>query len=205
MQQCWQLAAGNAALTDPLAGTPPLRACLPVCLQKAAALKRARDMEEQRDAALADALRWRQQLEAEQQLAAQAQPLAQPPEASVLTPAAAVAAPLQHAGPSQPDVTAQLAALQQHLECLAAEGSSLPQLQQERARMSICLQTIKELTDMVRQSAAASPSGSGSPSLDGGLPAPKAGGPSPVADAGGVLPLGSGLVKYADQAGAHSR
>ncbi len=41
------------------------------------------------------------------------------------------------------DVSAQLAALQRQLENLAAAEGSLPQLQQERARMSICLRTIK--------------------------------------------------------------
>lgn len=41
------------------------------------------------------------------------------------------------------DVSAQLAALQRQLESLAAAEGSLPQLQQERARMSICLRTIK--------------------------------------------------------------
>ena len=99
-------------------------------LQKAAAEKRARDLEEQRDSAVAEVLRLRHSLElAQEQVEEQRQEVL---AARTSEPALSSAA----------DVTQQLSALQQQLESLAAEGSSA-QLHQERARMSICLRTIK--------------------------------------------------------------
>ena len=96
------------------------------CLQKAAAVRQARELEVQRDVAIADALRWRQEV--------QQQKLAQLPPTGT-----SVGAPGQPA-----DVTTQLTVLQQQLEHLAADGSLEDlQLQQERTRMSICLRTIK--------------------------------------------------------------
>jgi hypothetical protein len=96
------------------------------CLQKATALRQARELEVQRDAAIADALRWRQE-------AAQHKQTQLPPSGASL------------ATRGQPaDVTTQLTVLQQQLEHLAADGSLEDlQLQQERTRMSICLRTIK--------------------------------------------------------------
>lgn len=92
--------------------------------------KRARGLEEQRDVAVAEAFQLRHALElAQEQLEEQRQ-----------EPQAAKAPELTSAG--QADVTVQLSALQQQLESLAADGNSA-QLQQERARMSICLRTIK--------------------------------------------------------------
>ncbi|KAL4458186.1 hypothetical protein ABPG75_013051 [Micractinium tetrahymenae] len=129
--------------------------------EKAAALRQAKDTEVERDAALAEALTWRRQheeLDQQMQLLRERTPPAPPrlAEAEAGSPA---------------DVSAQLAALQRQLENLAAAEGSLPQLQQERARMSICLRTIKEITDLVR--ASATPSRNGSPSLEG--PEPTAG------------------------------
>lgn len=119
--------------------------------EKAMAEKRARGLEEQRDVAVAEAFQLRHALElAQEQLEEQRQ-----------EPQAAKAPELTSAG--QADVTVQLSALQQQLESLAADGNSA-QLQQERARMSICLRTIKEITDLVRQSGSATPSSKGCPS-----------------------------------------
>ena len=114
-------------------------------LQKATALRRGRELEGQLDAALADAARQRQLLERH--------------------PADEAAAAGLPAGQPASDVTFQLATLQQQLESLVQERS-LAHLQQEQARMSICLQTIKEITDLVRHSSAA-PSSISSPA--GGL------------------------------------
>jgi hypothetical protein len=103
-------------------------------LQKATAHKLAVQMEEQRDTAVADARRWRQELAAAQeQLLLHQQDLV-----------AARSAAVQHAPGGQADVTAQLDTLRHQLESLAANGG-LPQLHQERARMGICLRTIKVL------------------------------------------------------------
>ncbi|KAL4854869.1 hypothetical protein ACK3TF_004348 [Chlorella vulgaris] len=119
---------------------------------KATAHKLAVQMEEQRDTAVADARRWRQELAAAQeQLLLHQQDLV-----------AARSAAAQHAPSGQADVTSQLDTLRHQLESLAANGG-LPQLHQERARMGICLRTIKEITDLVQQSASGAPSSKGSP------------------------------------------
>lgn len=140
--------------------TPCNRTLPSACLQKAALLRRVSDLEAERDVAVADARASRQQHE---QLEQQISLLRERTPA----PAAAERSPtlLQGSSLAAPpaDVTSQLAALQQQLESLAAEGE-LPALAQERARMSICLRTIKEITDLVRQSA--SPSTAGSPSVE---------------------------------------
>lgn len=102
-------------------------------MQKSAAQKLVHQAEQQRDAALAEARRWRQELTAaEDQAHALRGELA----------AAKTAVP-QQLGGEHADVALQLAALQQQLEGLAAEGGLAAPLQQERARMSICLRTIK--------------------------------------------------------------
>lgn len=101
-------------------------------LQKATAHKLAVQMEEQRDTAVADARRWRQEL-----AAAQEQLLLHQQDLVIARSAAA-----QHAPSGQADVTSQLDTLRHQLESLAANGG-LPQLHQERARMGICLRTIK--------------------------------------------------------------
>ncbi|KAI3435636.1 hypothetical protein D9Q98_001695 [Chlorella vulgaris] len=119
---------------------------------KATAHKLAVQMEEQRDTAVADARRWRQEL-----AAAQEQLLLHQQDLVIARSAAA-----QHAPSGQADVTSQLDTLRHQLESLAANGG-LPQLHQERARMGICLRTIKEITDLVQQSASGAPSSKGSP------------------------------------------
>lgn len=134
-------AAGSLGL-----GLHPLRPAAAACLlllraQKAAAVRKAAEMEEAREGAMLEARRWQHQaeeLEAQVQLleAAEGSRPAPPPHA---TP---VAASLPEGTPAEQDsAVQQLAVLQEQLECLAEGG--LPALQQERARMSICLQTIK--------------------------------------------------------------
>ena len=96
-------------------------------LQRAAAEGRVRELEAERDAAAADASQWRHQHEQQQLLVQQLQ---QQQHSAVHSPAVNGLQELP------PDVTTQLAALQQQLESLAADG-------QERARMSIAIRTIK--------------------------------------------------------------
>lgn len=105
--------------------------------QKANAQKKAEQLEGQRDAAVLEARRWQHQAE---QLEAQAQLLREQGEPAA--PASPSAKPSAACSGGQPEgAVQQLAVLQQQLESLAEGG--LPALQQERARMSICLQTIK--------------------------------------------------------------
>lgn len=82
---------------------------------------------------MAEARRWRQELAAAED---QAQALRE-------ELATAKAAAAEQPGGEHADVALQLAALQQQLEGMAAEGGLAVPLQQERARMSICLRTIK--------------------------------------------------------------
>lgn len=114
--------------------------------QKAGALRRAVEMEEAREAATLEARRWQHQaeeLEAQVQLLEAAQASRPPPPPAPAPVAASLPAgtPAVGGGGEPDSAVQQLAALQEQLECLAEGG--LPALQQERARMSICLQTIK--------------------------------------------------------------
>ena len=101
--------------------------------QKAGLQKRLQELAEQRDAALLEARRWQHAAEEHEAVLVQLQ---QREEQQL--PAAASAAMAAGQAP-QGDAVRQLAALQEQLECLAEGG--LPALQQERARMSICLQS----------------------------------------------------------------
>lgn len=102
------------------------------CPQKAGLQKRLQELAEQRDAALLEARRWQHTAEEHEAVLVQLQQQEQQVPAAA---SAAVAA--GHAPPD--DAVRQLAALHEQLECLAEGG--LPALQQERARMSICLQS----------------------------------------------------------------
>ncbi len=95
--------------------------------------KRLQELEEQRDAALLEARRWQHAAEEQEAVLVHVQQREQQ------LPAAASAAVDLDVQAPQGDAVCQLAALHEQLESLAEGG--LPALQQERARMSICLQS----------------------------------------------------------------
>lgn len=124
------------------AGAPErqLRVCRHCCTttslslpQKAGLQKRLQELEEQRDAALLEARRWQHAAEEQEAVLVQLQQREQQ------LPTAASAAVGGSGQEPQGDAVRQLAALHEQLENLAEGG--LPALQQERARMSICLQS----------------------------------------------------------------
>ena len=106
---------------------------LPPLPQKAGLQKRLQELEEQRDAAVLEARRW-QHAAAEHEAV-----LVQVQQREQQLPAAASAAVGVAGQAPQGHAVLQLAALHEQLESLAEGG--LPALQQERARMSICLQS----------------------------------------------------------------